>query len=397
MTREEILNACLDTIGRTNCLLLESATGTGKTAISLKLVNHLSATIYKGKKLKILLLVARKVHKQTWRDEIEKWGGINAEVIMECYESLRKHVNETFDVLLADECHHIQSEARLDFLAKVNFRYFIGLSATIPRNLKSWFKWHYRAQTVLCGIVEAIEDDVLPEPEILLWPLQLDNTAYSETWEINPKAKGPIRRDNYKNIWKYVKSRTHAILECTQKQKSNEFNAECLRLKNRYNLTRNEGVRNIWLQKCGQRLEYYSYCKIPIVKEILRKLNRYRTITFCKTIDQCEQLGKNCIHSMNKDVEKVYNDFNTKKINHITAVNILNENANLVDCKYGIFCNLSSSELIMPQRLGRLLRHKKPVMIIPYYQGTREQEVVEAAFAGFNKNYIREIHSIEEI
>jgi superfamily II DNA or RNA helicase len=78
-------------------------------------------------------------------------------------------------------------------------------------------------------------------------------------------------------------------------------------------------------------------------------------------------------------------------------VNILNENANLVDCKYAVFCNLSSSERIYLQRIGRSLRHKSPVIILPYFQGTREQEVVEKMTEGFNKDYIKTIHSIQEI
>ena len=89
--------------------------------------------------------------------------------------------------------------------------------------------------------------------------------------------------------------------------------------------------------------------------------------------------------------------FNQKKIDHITAVNILNENANLVDCKYAIFANLSSSEIVQVQRTGRSLRHKSPVIIIPYYKGTREEEIKDKMIEGFNKDYIKEIHSIQEI
>ena len=98
-----------------------------------------------------------------------------------------------------------------------------------------------------------------------------------------------------------------------------------------------------------------------------------------------------------KSNQLIIDKFNAKKIDHITAVNILNENANLVDCKYALFCNLSSSEIVSCQRIGRSLRHKSPVIIIPYYQGTREQEVMEKMVEGFNKDHIKTIHSIQEI
>ena len=34
---------------------------------------------------------------------------------------------------------------------------------------------------------------------------------------------------------------------------------------------------------------------------------------------------------------------------------------------------------------------------MPYYQGTREEEIVKKYVEGFNKNYIKVIHSINEI
>ena len=130
---------------------------------------------------------------------------------------------------------------------------------------------------------------------------------------------------------------------------------------------------------------------------ILHHLDKERTITFCKTIAQTEHLGRNCIHSHKKDATLIYDKFNMKEIDHITAVNILNENANLVDCKYAIFANLSSSDTYMPQRLGRSLRHKSPVIIMPYYKGTREEEILQKYLEGFNKDFIKTIHSISEI
>ena len=152
-----------------------------------------------------------------------------------------------------------------------------------------------------------------------------------------------------------------------------------------------------WLYHAGKRLEFLAYCKNQIVSDILQKLQHYRTITFCKTIEQSEILGKNCIHSQNKSADEIYNRFNQKKINHITAVNILNENANLVDCKYAIFANIVASEVMQVQRIGRALRHKSPVLIVPFYKDTREEEIVLKMIEGFNRDYIKIIHSINEI
>ena len=405
MSREQIYQECVNQISKTNCLLLEAATGTGKSKISIDLVNYLiSSQWYKDKEtINVLILVAKRVHKQTWKEEIEKWGGINhpkahINICMECYESLKNHCKERWDIILADEVHHIGSEIRLGFLKTMSFGYFLGLSATIPRKLKQFFKYNYHSEVVSCDIIEAIEDDILPEPEILLFPLILDNRAETETWEFHPKASGPVIHASYKDIRKYKWNKdAHVIISMTQKQKLLEFDHLIEFFKSKYVQTHNHVLERSWLFQAGKRLEFLAEIKLPIIRDILNKLKKERTITFCKTIQQAEQAGRWCIHSKNSDADLYYKDFNAKKINHITAVNILNENANLVDCRYAIFCNLSSSDIVIPQRLGRAMRHKHPVIIVPYYQGTREQEIVEKMFSEYNKDFIRVIHSIQEI
>ena len=398
MTRDQIYQQCVQQIAKTNCLLLESATGTGKTKVSIDLVNYLlnSKWYAEAKQINILILVAKRVHKQTWKDEIEKWGGINhptakINVLMECYESLKNHCKERWDIILSDEVHHIGSEIRLEFLKTMSFGYFLGLSATIPRKTKQYFRYKYHSEVVTCDLVEAVKDDILPEPMILLFPLLLDNRVESEEWEFFKDASGPIVHASYKDIRKYKFNRhIHSIISMTQKQK-------CIEYDNLIAFFKRNNRDQAKLYMSGKRLEFLADIKLPIIKDILHHLENQRTITFCKSIKQAEAAGKWCIHSKNEEADKFYKDFNAKKIDHITAVNILNENANLVDCKYAIFCNLSSSEVSVPQRIGRALRHKEPVIIVPYYQGTREEELAMAMVEGFNKDHIKTIHSIREI
>lgn len=398
MTREEVNDICIASLSKSNCALLELATGFGKSRQAILMVNHLVDTKYKGKHTSMLLLVAKSVHKQTWRDEFDKWGGIKVDdVIIECYESLKKHEGESFDIVVMDEVHHVGSEKRLDLLKNIHFGNMIGLSATIPKKLKSYLQYEYHAEVISCNVTEAIKSDVLPEPKIILFPLQLDNTRPTESIEINPKAKGPIHRAPYTKLWSYKKMKIHAFISCTQRQKVNEYNSVINYEKKRYMITRQEFLKNKWLFDCGERIKYLANLKNNIVLYILYKLENERTITFCKTIEQAECLGKYAIHSKNKDSNTIYKFFNDKRINHITSVNILNENANLVDCKYAIFANYSASESIMPQRIGRALRHKSPVIIMPFYEFTREEEIVKEMLQGFKKESIEVIHSLKEL
>ncbi len=398
MTREEVYIECLTKLEKSDFLLLELATGFGKTATAIKMINHLVETKYQGKHTSMLLLVAKTVHKQTWKDEFKKWGGINVDdLTIECYESLKKHEYESFDIVVMDETHHLNSDKRLDLFSTLTWGNVIGLSATIPKKLKQYFQYEYHAEVVTCSIVDAIEDEVLPEPQIILYPLQLDNISPTESIEINPKAKGKTYYGNYNELWKYRKMKVHAIISCTPRQRVNEYNSLILYERNRYMRTRQDFLKNKWLFDCGERIKYLANLKNNIVLSILQRLEKERTITFCKTIEQADILGKYSIHSKNKDSDIIYNSFNAKKINHIVSVNVLNEGANLVDCKYAVFANYSSSEICSAQRVGRSLRHKSPVIILPYYEATREEEIVNTMIESFKEESIHTIHSLKEL
>lgn len=400
MTREEAYSQCLAALGKSNFTLVELPTGYGKSYISIRMTNHIIETSCKNKsEVSILLLVAKTAHKGTWKDELVKWGGIkgNANLIIECYESLHKHIDEHFDIIIMDECHHLNSDLRHDLFSTISFHNVIGLSATIPQKLKQYFLYKYHAQTVLCNITDAIKDGVLPEPQIILYPLELDNVHSTEFIEINPKAKGPLHHGSFSKLWSYRKMKVHAIISCTQRQKLNDMNSQILFQKNSFMRTHKEYTKNKWLFSCGERIKYLANLKNSIVKDILFILADERTLTFCKTIEQAECLGKYCIHSKNPYSELIYKNFNDKKINHITSVNILNENANLVDCKYAIFANYSSSEVCSVQRCGRALRHKSPVIIMPFYKNTREEEILKDMIKDFNPDSIHTVYSLTEL
>nr|DAK84489.1 MAG TPA: Chromatin remodeling complex ATPase [Caudoviricetes sp.] len=398
MTREEIYSECLTKLEKSDFLLLELATGFGKTRNAILLINHLVETKYQEKHTSMLLLVAKTVHKQTWKDEFKKWGGINVDdLTIECYESLKKHEYESFDFVVMDEMHHLNSDKRLDLFSTLTYGHVIGLSATIPKKLKQYFQYEYAAEVVTCSIVDAIEDEVLPEPQIILYPLQLDNVRPTESIEVNPKAKGKVHYGNYNELWKYRKMKVHAIISCTPRQRVNEYNSLILYERNRYMRTRQDFLKNKWLFDCGERIKYLANLKNNIVLSILQRLEKERTITFCKTIEQADILGKYSIHSKNKDSDIIYNNFNAKKINHIVSVNVLNEGANLVDCKYAVFANYSSSEICSAQRVGRSLRHKSPVIILPYYEATREEEIVNTMIESFKEESIHKIYSLKEL
>lgn len=334
MKREEIQKKALELIDKSKYMILELITGYGKTKVAINLINHICDKVFRndGCPTSVLILVAKTVHKQTWKDEIKKWGGIKSDYItIECYESLKKYEGAYFDVVVADEAQHL-SEARLEVLDTLHINEaFIGLSATIKKDMRDYFINNYNAEVIKCGLREAVEDAVLPEPTVYLLPLTLNTSNY--TYKIKKFGRDIIttQKGYYDNI--------SSLIEW---------------YKNKFFTSRNERIKNLWLSTAGKRLKWCAEQKEALVLSLLDKFKNYKTLTFCSSIEQSERLGKYNITSKNKDSIKNLEMFNLNKIKHITACSILNEGVNLTNCKIGIFCNLNSSEIVVKQRVGKL-------------------------------------------
>ena len=377
MTREEVNDLALSKIDNTKYMILELITGYGKTKVAIDLINHICDRVFRNDECPttILILVAKTVHKQTWKDEIKKWGGIKSDYItIECYESLKNYENSYFDVVVADEMQHL-SEARMEVLESIHVdEAFIGLSATIKRYMRDYFIHNHKAEVIKCSLKDAVEDEVLPEPMVYLLPLSLD--TINCTYKIKRFGRDIIT---------------------TQKGYYNSISSLIEWYKNKYLNSRNERMKNLWLSTAGKRLKWCAEQKEALVLSLLDKFKNYKTLTFCSSIEQSERLGKYNITSKNKASVKNLEMFNSNKIKHITACNILNEGVNLTNCRIGIFCNLNSSEIVVKQRIGRILRHKSPIIIIPYFKDTREEELVEKMIGEYNPKFIYVIKNINNI
>ena len=79
------------------------------------------------------------------------------------------------------------------------------------------------------------------------------------------------------------------------------------------------------------------------------------------------------------------------------AMKIVVVKVNLTNCRIGIFCNLNSSEIIVKQRIGRLLRHKAPIIIVHYFRFTREEELLNKMLEEYNKDFIKIINNMDDI
>lgn len=388
--REEIKAAIL---GMDNSnILIELPTGYGKTLMSIELLR----TRCKPDS-NVLIVVPRTVLKKNYLDEVKKWWPYcPLNFVLTTYRSLHKYHGK-WDAVVYDEAHHITPRCQED-IKQIHSSNSILLSATITKRHKETLcKLFNNLGCYKRTIKEAIDNGVLPDPKVYLLSLELDNTNYSEEIVWNPKARYVINT-RWVDRWKYAGLKdSKVVIKCTKRQFMTDLDSRIEWWKKRYMSTKLDVFKNRWLHLCGDRLKILSNWRTDISIEILKKLKDYRTLTFCNSIDHTYVLGKNCINSKNKLSAELLDKFNTGKIKHITACNILNEGVNLYDCRVGIYAVLNSSETMIVQKLGRLLRHKNPVLIIPYYKGTREEEIVNTMITNCNPNLVEQIENIDEI
>lgn len=389
MNRQDVTNTLL--ASEKNNILLELPTSYGKSKLALdKLIQWYNPNS------KILIVIPRNVLIANWIEEIKKWNysEILNNITFSTYVSIPKQ-DTNWDIVLYDETHHLSERCR-DTIQYWNVTHNIFLSATIKRDLKYWITNVYRnIEVIRIKTYEAIEEEVLPELKIYLFPLHLEGGFPTCTIFKNPKGKLPLIETSWATRWSAWRQKIYQVKTyCTERQYYDDLSSSIEWYKKKA-MCGNQIMKNKWLQQAGERLKWLSNIKSSTSLNILKylKSKNKRVLTFCSTIDQSEIFGK-CVNS--KVGISNLHSFNEGKINNITAVGMLDEGISLVNCQIGIFNMLNSSERLSVQRIGRILRHKNPIIIIPYYKNTREEEIVNKMLEGYNKDSITIINNIKD-
>ena len=403
MTKEELQTLPIQLIEQHPRIILQWATGTGKSKAAIDIVNYL---IERNGHLKVLLVVAEINHKSNWEREFKKWKLKECDITMECYASLRKYKNSNWDLIIFDEGHHLGSDLRMNLLIEIHSEYIVVLSATLPDSViysLNQIFGDFKISKITLG--EAIRYGLLPKPKIYLIPLTLDNTCpdYSVIEEWGNKERKITRRCSFYERWGFLKHKeqypdTSLIISCTAKQKYDYLTSKCEYWKSRYLTSRVEFLKTKWLQCGSQRKRFLGELKTKVAIELLEKIKDRRFIGFCSSIDQAKILGgENAVHSEESKSLQIIESFNEKKIDNLFAVGLLQEGQNLVDIQAGVIIQLDGKERAFVQKFGRSLRAEDPVQFILYYKDTRDEEYLKKVLEGISEEYIIKVENLKDL
>jgi len=363
--REEIQGA-LSKIDA-SLLLFILSTGFGKSKIALNSVLGNN----------ILIVHKQLPHKASWVKEIKKWD-FDYNVVYSTYNSLYKLEGKHFDTIILDEIHGGLTDNRKDSIHGLSWDKLICLSATVPDDkLKQLYEFG-KPKIIRIPIAKSIQWGITPIPKITVIDYALNNTNRNQLYI---KGKDSKKKDlviEYQDRFKYFGNREFNIqIKCSEQEYHELLVQDVEYWKSRFFKEKETYQKNKWLKLGLDRKNWLNHLKTNFAKQIISKLGRKRLIVFTTDIKQCEVLGgnrKGLVHSKNPDSLQLIDDFNSKKINSLFAINMLSESVNLVELDVALMVNLDGSDIMSIQKVGRAVRSVNPIIYIIRIPFTRDAE-----------------------
>lgn len=337
------------------------STGSGKSKIGVTLTERVVDQNYQSTSPDTVLIVVptEKLRDTNWPDEFNKWGKghlITSNLVMCCYASLNKFVGRTFGLVILDEGHNT-TESNSEFFDHNIVKSCVLLTATKPRDK---IKQEILRRLNLIAAYELSTDDsvklgLIAPYQITVVTMYLDNVN--------------------KNVQKTSKDKELV----TEKVRYNILSAACSKIKNKF----------IYLTR--MRFIYNLKSKTEAARYILDEVIPYglKTIIFCGSIDQAENLCAYYYHSKSND--DYFNRFKEGSINRMSCVNAVNEGHNIENLDCGFVVQLNSNDLHFIQRMGRSLRYRPGHIgriIVLCVIDTVDKEWVNKALSSLDKDNI---------
>ena len=335
-----------------------------------------------------------------WRKEFEEWGysDIYENNVVErvCYISLSTIIDKEFDLVIADEIHHL-TETSITFFESNRFKSILGLTATPPvdkvkkaiLNTVAPISFEYKVE-------DGIKDKVVAPYELHIVYTKLEDRLKTVTG--GTKAKP----------FKQTELSAYAYWDQAFKDRSDEYNtfvsenlwhlgwSNLVEYRNEAKMEQNKveiakhlkreaalnGRKMMAMSKRTQLIQN-SYNKTRIAKRLVDEFceDKFRYLFFAGSIKQSDLILPNNTYN-SKSNSDAYERFMNLEDNKLIAVKGLNEGTNIADLDFGIIIQLNSKELDVIQRIGRVIRMRPNhvgKIIILCVEGTRDYDWLKSA------------------
>lgn len=365
-----------------------ASTGVGKTFFAL--------TVFKELKQRTLVIVPTKALMNQWVKELLHIG-VNEEDVGVFYGesktfkpvtvatihsiSKEKKLEDRFSLAIFDEVHRYPSETWKSFLLKQNFKYTLGLTATLEREdgqhellLKTIGPVVYNYTTN-----HAVEDDLLSPFTIRIRGIDLSDVQKAYASRLDKDIKKAMEPFN---------NNFGRVIEASKKKNKYAFKA---------------------LSMIQKRKKFYNNSTVKITKaaEDIKTMlkNNKKVIVFGEYIDTADVLYEKLkgvhdnvfvYYSGNKKSKFNFKESERKQIIEafeqadsgvLITVKALDEGLNVKDIDVGVMVGYNTTMRQAVQRMGRILRKVEGQhvdMYLYYFRGTNDYWNVKNFVENFN-------------
>ena len=235
--------------------------------------------------------------KQSWKDDFAKRGYDDSNVTYTTHLSLKKHLDDQFDLIVIDEIHLLseaQIEAAREMIDKhMEFSHTGGDVLGLTGTLSSWTEKTLEEELDLhvlatYSIDQAIREGVIVDYEITVVRVPLDNK----------------RKNNYKGKVRTEKAQFDAygyVIDSLERQ----------------------GKSTMFLRLARMRIIQNSIAKMEKTRDLLKRHKDERILVFCGVTKIADQIGIPSYHSK-KEEKQIFDDFVSGKGKHLAVVKIGN-------------------------------------------------------------------------
>lgn len=346
-------------------LLLNWATGCGKSLAAIKIIEEHKNTIKKWN-----IVVFETAHINNWLQDFKDHGKEyllkELDISIFCYASMKNKIEDCNKGWVFDEGHHLTETKRKYLYDNGKPLKIVTLSATMPIDKEYLYKvisinLNSTLHKYSISTKTAIDKGILPTPKIITVFTKLDKNTQKEYSKLTSKV-------NF--------------------------------LKNKYLDTREESLKFAWLNMASKRKSLLASYKNRAAKKVIAKvLENSRYIVFTHKKSDVKEIGGDyeiISSDNNKKIngEKI-NLFNNGDIDSLYAVKMLREGMNLKNIEKGLICQLDNSKLSFTQMLGRVFRSDYPTLYVLVVENT--QDHVYYKNVSFNEKEFIEEKRIEDI
>ena len=259
--------------------------------------------------------------KESWEADFETRGYKNPNITYTTHLSLKKYVNESYDVIILDEIH-LLSEAQIEACKELteDNHCILGLTGTLSKWTETTLLEELSLSVIAdYPIEQAIEEGVIVDYEITVVKVPLDNFT-----KIDYKGKLKTEKQQF-DAYGYV-----------------------------INKMQYGGGDTMFLRLARMRIVQNSLAKMNKTKELLRKNENDRILVFCGLTKIADNLGIPSYHSKSSEKD-LFQDFADGKGNHLAVVKIGNTGVTYKPLNKVIINYFDSNAENLAQKINRCM------------------------------------------